>query len=169
MMLYETLVLAAPEITAAETTDLESFLEKTIKKLNASVRSFDRWGKYRLAYPIKKRDYGVYFLIRYEVDAENCKALMEELHNLFTVKLPQTVMRYMTSRLDQAQSLSYQKPESLEDMPTQDVDTFIRENKMEGLLKKPSHKEKHERPPAVESVEEVQGVTELEPKEESDE
>jgi len=43
-------------------------------------------------------------------------------------------MRSMTSALQPGQSLAYHKPESLEDTPMKDVDSFIRENKMEGVL-----------------------------------
>ena len=96
--------------------------------------SFERWGKYRLAYPVKKHDYGVYFLSRFEVDRSKSFSLVKDLKSLFEVKYPILVMRNMTTALQPDQSLVYHKPESLEDTPMRDVDSFIRENKMEGLL-----------------------------------
>jgi small subunit ribosomal protein S6 len=142
MVHYETLILAVPEITADETAALEKQFEQVIKKNNGEIRSFERWGKYRLAYPVRHNDYGVYYLVRFDENEENVNQVMKDLHSLFTVKYPQLVMRYMNTHLAPDQSLEYVKPESLEDIPSQDVDTFLRENKMEGLLKtdKPSTK-----------------------------
>lgn len=143
MIRYETLVLTAPEITADESSALEKSVEQIVSKARGKMISFERWGKYKLAYPIWSNEYGVYFLSRFEVD-ENASLgeLNNEIHTLATVKLPQLVMRYMTTRLNADQSLTYQKPESLEDTPVQDVDTFIRENKMEGFLNTVSGRDK---------------------------
>lgn len=134
MLRYETLILAVPEITANEATSLESHVDGLIKKSQGSLVSFERWGKYRLAYPIWGNDYGVYFLVRFESNKGQNEALVKEIDSLFKVKYTQVVMRHMTTKLDRAQSLAYYKPESLEDTPSQDVDTFLRENKMKGLL-----------------------------------
>ena len=96
--------------------------------------SYDRWGKYRLAYPVKNNEYGVYFLGRFEVERTKSGELVKDLKSLFEVKYPSLVMRSMTTALAPDQSLAYHKPESLEDAPIKDVDSFIRENKMEGVL-----------------------------------
>lgn len=138
MHLYETLLLTSPDITASESSELEEQFENLIKNMNGTVKSFERWGKYRLAYPVDNNDYGVYFLSRFELDEEKAKNLLNECQSFFTVKYPHLVMRYMNTRLDSNKPLTYQKPDSLEDIPTQDVDKFLRENKMEGLLKSPS-------------------------------
>jgi small subunit ribosomal protein S6 len=135
MVRYETLVLTVPEITTRESTDLESQFEQVIKKNEGSIKSFERWGKYKLAYPVWNNEYGVYFLSRFEASEKNLDTLAKELESLFKLKFPQLVMRFMTTKLDPHQSLAYQKPDSLEDTPSQDVDAFLRENKMEGLLK----------------------------------
>ncbi|MEX0940179.1 MAG: 30S ribosomal protein S6 [Candidatus Babeliales bacterium] len=135
MVRYETLILSIPEITADETSALENEFERLVKKSGGSITSFERWGKYRLAYPVQNNEYGVYFLTRFETNLNNVDELTKDIHSLFTVKYPQMIMRFMNSRLDMDQSLTYYKPESLEDIPSQDVDTFLRENKMEGLLK----------------------------------
>ena len=136
MVRYETLMLAIPEITKDEMSSLESQVGSVIKKSKGSVISFERWGKYRLAYPVRKNDYGVYFLTRYEVADTQAKTLVKEIDELFAFKKADVIMRSMTTHLDPHQSLAYQKPESLEDSPSRDVDSFLRENKMEGLLSK---------------------------------
>jgi small subunit ribosomal protein S6 len=132
---YETLILASPEITGDETRSLEEHVERILKKNEGVSRSFERWGKYRLAYPVRNNEYGIYFLTRFEVDSKKAAEVAQELHALFTLKLPQIIMRFMTNKLDLEGSLTYHKPDSLEDLPTQDVDSFLRENHMNSFIK----------------------------------
>jgi len=134
MIRYEILLLAVPEITSQESKDLETSTEKIVQSHKASVISFERWGKYKLAFPIKRHDYGVYFLLRFETTTENAFALLDELQTFFTVKLNDVVMRRVVRRLQAGAPLSYHRPESLEEMPTRDVETFLKESKMTGLL-----------------------------------
>ncbi len=135
MLQYETLVLAVPEITADESASLEKQFEQIIKKEQGLINSFERWGKYRLAYPVRNNDYGVYFLVRFQAKQEvNLGSLFKDIDSFFMVKHGSIIMRHLTSKLSSKQPIAYFKPESLEDMPTQDVDTFLRDNKMKGLL-----------------------------------
>jgi small subunit ribosomal protein S6 len=136
MMRYELLMLSVPEITLDEAKALESQIERTIRDAKGAVLSFDRWGKYRLAYPVKKNDYGVYFLTRFEIEDSN--ELLEELKSVFMVKLNDTIMRHMISRLNLKDSLEYQKPQSLEEAPARDMNTFIRDNNLLSSGRNPS-------------------------------
>jgi len=129
---YEILILTAPEITGDEAATLEKGLADIIKKGSGEVISFEKWGKCRLAYPVRKSDYGVYFLTRFEASSD--KALFTELKTIFAVKYNEIVMRHVVIKLDKDQTLEYRRPQTVEDMPTRDVDSFLRENKMEGLL-----------------------------------
>src|SRR5204863_463523 len=124
-------LLTVPEITADEAKSLESQIDRIVKDKKGNVISFERWGKYKLAYPVRKNDYGVYFLARFEAPTD----VVEEVRNLFAVKLHDLIMRQMSINLDPKQPLTYQRPQSLEDAPTsRDVNTFLKENKMEGLM-----------------------------------
>ena len=136
MLRYETLFLAVPEITADETNALESAFDKVVHDAQAKVLSFDRWGKYNLAYPVRKYEYGVYFLARFEVAPEHKDQLLEVIRTLFAVRYADIVMRSVIVRLDEKAPLEYIRPESLEETPTRDVETFLKENKMTGLLQK---------------------------------
>lgn len=130
---YEVLMLSVPEITKDETVGLEKSLDGIIRGSKGSTVSFERWGKYKLAYPVRKNDYGVYFLARLEVPSGS--TLHEELKSFFAIKVNDVVMRNLVARLDVDASLEYQRPRSLEEAPTsRDVDTFLKANKMEGLL-----------------------------------
>ncbi len=129
MLRYETLLLTVPEITTDEASSLEKQLDKAVHDAKGSVISYERWGKYRLAYPVRNYDYGVYYLMRFEVDDANKEALLEALKTLFSVKYVELVMRNMVTRLDPHASLEYKRPESLEETPTKDIDTFLKESK----------------------------------------
>lgn len=130
MIRYETLFMTVPEITADEAAALEGSFEKLLAEHKASLLSFERWGKYRLAYPVRTNDYGVYFLTRFEIsDAEKSKSLLDAMDTLMSVKYNELVMRHMNTRLGARSSLSYHRPESLEEAPSRDVETFLKKAK----------------------------------------
>lgn len=127
---YEVLILTVPEITADESKNIETQFDRVIKEAKGTVISFEKWGKYKLAYPIRRNDYGIYFLARFEVE----HAQVESVKSLLALKFYELIMRHMILQLDPKQSLEYQKPPSLEDAPSRDVNTFLKENRMEGLM-----------------------------------
>lgn len=135
MFRYEILFLAAPEITKDESEGIKGHFSKTIRSHKGDMISFERWGKYRLAYPVNKNEYGVYFLTRFEVDGVNKSSLLAALKEAFVFRFNNVIMKSYFERLDAKGSLEYRRPESLEDNP-QDVDTFLKRNEMEGLLKR---------------------------------
>lgn len=134
MLRYEMLFLTVPEITGDEIESIKSYFQKAVRAAQGDMLSFERWGKYRLAYPVKKNDYGVYFLTRFEVTKEQRDALLKDIRGSYIFKFNHLIMKNMIARLDENASLEYKRPESLEDVP-QDVDSFLKKNDMEGLLK----------------------------------
>ncbi len=137
MSRYETLILTTPDFTNDEFAQLETTISKTIQDAKGSLISFERWGKYRLAYPVRRNDYGIYCLIRFETDAAHKAELLKELNTLFTIKFGDAIMRTITTILHPKKSLAYHRPESLEDAPVRDVDTFLKENRMDSLRRAP--------------------------------
>src|SRR3990167_3197935 len=135
MFRYEVLFLTVPEITKDESEAIKTHFSKVIRTHKGSMLSFDRWGKYRLAYSVNHNDYGVYFLTRFEVDGENKEALLASLKEIFVFKFNTLIPKHIVARLDATAPLEYKRPASLEDNP-QDIDSFLKRNEMEGLLKK---------------------------------
>ncbi len=140
MTKYEYLMLANPGITGDETSGLEQNFEKLVKQFKGNLVSFDRWGKCRLAYPVKHQDYGVYYMVRFEMDAP--QEFLKEIKLLLDVKYNDLIMRTATVKIEENESYSDYRPESVEDLPTRNVDQFLRENKMEGLIGKAEKEEK---------------------------
>jgi len=119
---YEILILTIPEITKDEESSLENLVEKFINDHKGAILTFDRWGKYRLSYPVRNNDYGVYFLMRFDVD--NDKEFLKELQTMFYVKFNDIVMRHIVTKLKKDQPLEYKKPPSLEDTPKKRISMF---------------------------------------------
>lgn len=130
-MRYEILLLAIPEITSDETTRLESQLRDVVRERKGTCLSFERWGKYRLSYPVNKNEYGVYFLVRLEAEATNLIDLLKQVRALIQLKYNEIVMRYLINKLDKHDSLAYQRPESLEEAPGKVTDSLMREHKVD--------------------------------------
>lgn len=134
MLRYETLVLSIPEATDDECSALESQFNKIVEQNKGKLTSFDRWGKYRLAYAVNKQRYGIYFLARFDAPEASKHNMLDELNKLLTIKLENLVMRSLTSILDPKAPTDYRRPMPLDERP-RNVDEFLKEHKMDGLLK----------------------------------
>jgi len=140
---YEVLMLAVPEVTQDESKQIEQQLDTIARSTDGSLISFERWGKYKLAYPVDSNDYGVYFLARFESNQPN---MLDEVNSLFKIKLNDVVMRNQVNKLDANQTLVYNRPKSLEDAPeTSNARGFMDERKkIEGLISAVESKKKLE-------------------------
>lgn len=130
-MRYEILLLAVPEITVDESNRLEAQLREIIRDKKGNCLSFERWGKFRLAYPVLKNEYGVYFLTRLEASQEQVRNVLTAVEALIKLKYNELVMRYLVNKLHEKASLAYQRPDSLEDVPGKVADSLLREHKVD--------------------------------------
>ena len=104
---YEILLLARTEITNDELSTLERQLDKIIASKKGRIFLFDKWGKYKLAYPVNKNLYGIYVLVRYQVPKEEVQSLFKELDTLFRIKYNEVVLRHTTVKLPATVSTLY--------------------------------------------------------------
>lgn len=111
---YETLMLLPVTATPADLALVEKQLKTLVKAAHGNVSTFDKWGRYKLAYPINKQEYGVYVLARYEV-ADEAQPFFQKLEHFLKVKCVDSVMRYVHVSLTPAQyAEAYIKPEAME-------------------------------------------------------
>lgn len=135
MSRYETLFLASTEITDDEIASIEHYLDKQLATVKGKLTVFDKWGKYRLAYPVNKSDYGVYILARYEIgDSSGITNFVKELDSFVKIKCDEFIMRYTSVKLSQNAPAAYIKPDPIDAGRTTNVDKFVKEHKMEGIL-----------------------------------
>ncbi len=132
---YETLLLAVPGITGDEAGVLERNFEKLLQESKGTVISFEKWGKCRLAYPVRHNDYGVYFLARFELDPSS--DFFDKVGTMFTIKYNDVIMRSNTVKV--GHQFGNFRPDTVEEMPTRNVNDFLRENKMQGLIASEDH------------------------------
>jgi small subunit ribosomal protein S6 len=138
---YETLMLVRTEITGDEINALESLIEKIVSGKNGKMTLFDKWGKYKLCYPVKKNLYGIYILTRFQVPNDQLTAFFAEFDLVFRIKFNEVVMRHVTTKLSEATSTLYKRPEPIGSHGTSNLDSFIKENKMKGLIETPVEEE----------------------------
>lgn len=67
-------------------------LKKLISNLGGKITEIKEWGKRELAYPIKKREEGIYFLIKLELSGREVKELDNKL------KLEEGILRHLMVR-----------------------------------------------------------------------
>jgi small subunit ribosomal protein S6 len=94
MPLYELGVIIDPEIPPADETATLERLEGIITDAGGEVAEKDSWGRRQLAYPIQKKNYGVYHFWKFNVGGE----ALEKLN--FEMRTSDTVMRSLILNMD---------------------------------------------------------------------
>jgi small subunit ribosomal protein S6 len=97
---YETVIVLTPVLSDDEAKRSLDVYKEMLTGLGAEMVHEERWGLKQLAYPIKKKTTGIYFVIEYKADA-NVVAKME-----LQVHRDEQMLRYLTIRLDKF-SLDY--------------------------------------------------------------
>ena len=94
MPLYELGVIIAPEIPPEDETSTLERLEGIITDAGGEIADKDAWGRRQLAYPIRKKNYGVYHFWKFNVGGE----ALEKLN--FEMRTNDTVMRSLILNMD---------------------------------------------------------------------
>jgi small subunit ribosomal protein S6 len=90
---YELIYIVSPEVADE---DLESRIEAVnqfISGRNGTVDEVEKWGKRKLAYPIKHFLEGNYILTRFKISPAQCKELESNL------KITEEVLRHLLIKL----------------------------------------------------------------------
>ena len=131
---YETLMLVSTDVTDDELSMIEKNFDLISSNAKGKVSRFDKWGKYRLAYPVNKSAYGVYVLVRYELPKETAKTALPEIETLLKIKCNEIVWRHVTVALKPDAPQAYHKPEPVDVARTSNIDSLLKENKVGNLL-----------------------------------
>ncbi|HZX10738.1 MAG TPA: 30S ribosomal protein S6 [Acidobacteriota bacterium] len=99
MRYYETAFLITPDLSEEDTEKLISQMGEIVKKNKGRMIDVDKWGKRKLAYPIKKHDSAFYVFFYYGGIPET----YAELERQFKQK--ETIIRYLTLRKEEEFSL----------------------------------------------------------------
>ncbi len=93
---YETVFIAEPEIPADQVDQLINKIKETITAHKGSLTSEDRWGKRRLAYPLRGHREGFYTVLNFTAEPTVIMAL-EHLYNVTDVVIRQLTIRHYPS------------------------------------------------------------------------
>ena len=134
MLRYETLFLARTELTDDEASMIEKYLDKIVQEAQGKLDSFDKWGKYRLAYSVNKSSQGIYILARYQAPNAAVAELLNKLDQFLRLKCSEIVMRHVNIKLSANAPATYTKPDTIDMTRSGSLDTFFKDNKIENLL-----------------------------------
>jgi len=138
---YETLFLAGTEITEDDMSMIEKHIDTQVSEKKGKLGSFDKWGKYMLAYPVNKNTHGVFVLARYEIPDTQASTFMKDLELFFKIKCSDIILRHVNIKLDQDAPAAYAKPEPIDISRASSLE-FLKDNKIENLLSSVNPKDK---------------------------
>ena len=75
---YELVVLLHPDLEIDIDTPIAK-VEKLIDGVNGKITKRDNWGKKRLAYPVKKQQFGIYVYFELELEPTAVRGLESQL------------------------------------------------------------------------------------------
>jgi small subunit ribosomal protein S6 len=89
---YEILLMLDPEQAEARQDEIVARTRQLVEKGGGTWQSHDPWGRRRLAYPILKKEEGVYHLVVFESEAETLAEVSRVL------RIDDAVLRHMATR-----------------------------------------------------------------------
>jgi len=103
MRQYETAFLIAPNLSEEDTENLIQQMEEIVTQKKGKMLNLDKWGKRKLAYPIKKFEEAFYVFFLYEGEPD----IPGELERRF--KQIEAVIRYLTVKKDTRKNMRKKK------------------------------------------------------------
>lgn len=92
MKVYELMVILDGSLDEDKAKAAVDQVEKTIKAKKGTVTELDEWGRRKLAYPIKKQDFGYYLVWRFTSDDNQAPAQLQS-----ALKIQDGVLRSMVT------------------------------------------------------------------------
>jgi small subunit ribosomal protein S6 len=94
---YELMFIVRPDMTEEDQEKLISNLESAVTSSGGQVKNFEKMGKRRLAYTVRKFNDGLYLLLTFEGGG----GLVHELERRLRVSEP--VIKFLSVRIDEEQ------------------------------------------------------------------
>jgi small subunit ribosomal protein S6 len=96
LRLYELTFVLDPQLEQNQIDEIVQKIESLITDSKGEIEKKDLWGKRRLAYEIKKRQYGFYIYLLFKSPVD----VIDKIERDF--KLNESVLRFLTIRLSKA-------------------------------------------------------------------
>lgn len=108
MTQYETAFLVSPNLEEEETDKIIAQMAEVVSKKKGKMIHEDRWGKRKLAYPIKRFEEAFYVFFHYEGDSD----IPFELERRF--KQSEAILRYLTVKKELRKDMRRKKAAPME-------------------------------------------------------
>ena len=92
---YEAIFILAPTLDEEQTQTIIDSLSQAAEERGAEVANVDRWGRRRLAFPVKKHKDGQFVIFTLRADSDDAVRELER-----RVKVSDSVIRFLTIRVD---------------------------------------------------------------------
>ena len=93
MNYYESVFIVDPEWAQGDSQQMEKMVKDEIAKAGGNIHELKNQGRQRLAYPIRKRNHGCYFLVRFQAAPAHLASMTSSL------KLNKAVIRHLVVKL----------------------------------------------------------------------
>ena len=107
---YETVLILKPDAQKAQIKRIVTNVQQMFVDAGASLLSADNWGLRTLAYPIKRNTRGIYLYLRFLGGSDTVVDFERKL------QLTETVLRYLTVKVDDDVDPSAKPSEASEDL-----------------------------------------------------
>jgi len=101
---YELVVVVAPESGEEAFEARVAAVSKLITSRGGTIINLDRWGKRKLASPLKHHREGLYFLVKFKAGTQLGKELDQSL------RMSEDVLRHMLVRLEPPRKVKVKEP-----------------------------------------------------------
>ena len=92
---YEAVFILAPTLDEEQIQAIIDSLQQAAEERGAKVANVDRWGRRRLAFPVKKHTDGLYVIFTLLADTNDAVRELER-----RVKVSESIIRFLTIRVD---------------------------------------------------------------------
>lgn len=111
---YETVCIVRPEATEEAVKAIIQKAEASIGAGGGKVNRVEEWGRRKLAYHIRKKSEGYYFICDYSSPAEASRELER------TLRLNEDVLRYQTVKVEERKPVETKGPETPPETPKEE-------------------------------------------------
>lgn len=121
--IYETTAIINASIEDPQIETVVSRIQEVITKNDGEIKAVDKWGRKRLAYPIKRKNNGYYVNIEFTAPG----AIVKQLEHVY--QLEEQILRFLTVRVDEkdlkARALAL--PAAPEELLIEEVPEIVKE------------------------------------------
>ena len=111
---YETIFITPPELSEDDVEKVITDVKDIFASRGAEVERIERWGRRRLAYPVKRRDEGWYVLLQVMGSGDAVQEVERRL------RINDNVIKYLSVRLDDVAGAVAYRTERIERLARQE-------------------------------------------------